>query len=155
MVGEELGLIIALPLVVGLLIGILESFFVYEDENMTSGKDFLGDMWHGLLFSIVGVLVACNVPYILSMGWLPEWVEGFLMINDSGISLVVCIFITLFMLIKMVSSHAIKGVSGNGFTEKFWHKLTVALLIGFSPYYIFALAPMLTPITSNLPGWMA
>ena len=49
---------IILPLVVGFLIGLIEAYFVYEDENMTSGKDFLGDMWHGLLFAIAGTIIS-------------------------------------------------------------------------------------------------
>ena len=150
---EEVGLQIALPVVVGIIVGILEAFFVYEDENMTSGKDFLGDMWHGLLFAVVGVLIASNVPYIVT-NFVPGGTHGILFVDENGNSLVVSIVITLFMMIKMVGSHAIKGVSGNGFKEKPLHKLTVALLVGFAPYYILALHPVLEPITSKLPSWM-
>lgn len=143
---------IALPVVVGIIIGIIEAYFVYEDENMTSGKDFLGDMWHGLLFAIVGVGVASNIPYITT-NWIPESFHGFLMVDESGISLVACIIITLFMLIKMVASHAIKGVSGGGFSEKFWHKLAVSAAVGFSPYYIFMMydIPFLVDLATNMP----
>ena len=42
---EEIALTIVIPLVVGLIVGIIEAYFVYEDENMTSGKDFLGDIF--------------------------------------------------------------------------------------------------------------
>lgn len=124
---------VVLPVAIGLAIGILEAYFVYEDENMTSGQQFLGDMWHGLLFSILGVLVAFNVPFILEQGWMPEAITSFLFVDENGNSLVISALIAVFMLIKMVSSHAIKGVSGTGFKEKFWHKLVVAGLIGFSP----------------------
>ncbi len=143
-----------LPLIVGFVIGIVEAYFVYEDENMTSGKDFLGDMWHGMLFSIVGVIVATNVPWLLAFEGVPEWVHNILFVDEMGISLVACIIIMVFMLLKMVTSHAIKGVSGTGFKEKFWHKLVVAIAIGFSPYYIFALMPLLEPVTSLFPEWM-
>jgi len=145
---------VLLPIVVGIVIGIIEAYFVYEDENMTSGRDFLGDMWHGLVFSILGVLVATNIPYIM-VNFIPESMWGFLMVNElTGISLVACIVVTLFMLIKMVASHAIKGVRGGGFTEKFWHKLAVALLVGFSPYYVLTiLEPMLLPIAEMVP-WL-
>ena len=91
---------VLLPIVVGIVIGIIEAYFVYEDENMTSGRDFLGDMWHGLVFSILGVLVATNIPYIM-VNFIPESMWGFLMVNElTGISLVACIVVTLFMLIK-------------------------------------------------------
>lgn len=150
---EEVSLQLALPIVVGVLVGVLEAFFVYEDENMTSGKDFLGDMWHGLLFALIGVLVASNVPYLIQ--FIPENFHGFLLVNaENGTSVVVSILITIIMLAKMVGSHAIRGISGNGFKEKFWHKLVVAALVGFAPYYILILAPMLEPVTSKLPEWM-
>lgn len=152
---EEVTFQIGLPIIVGLIIGIIEAYFVYEDENMTSGKDFLKDMWHGLLFCVLGVLIATNVPWLLAQGWVPEWVNGLLFIDGStGISFVVCLLVSLFMMVKMVASHAIRGVSGNGFKEKFWHKVVIALLVGFSPYYILAIAPILEPITSKLPDWV-
>ena len=143
----EIGIHIVGPLLVGLIIGIIEAYFVYEDENMTSGKDFLGDMWHGLVFSVLGVLVATNVVWIMAQDWFPEFLDGIMLVNDQGISLVACIAVTLFMMVKMVASHAIKGVSGAGFKEKFWHKAVIAIAIGFSPYYIFAIIPM---IPSNI-----
>jgi hypothetical protein len=128
-----------LPAVVGIAIGIVEAYFVYEDEPMAGGKQFLGDMFHGLLFAAAGVLVASNVPWILSMGIIPSWIEGILMVGPQGISPVVCGLIAVIMLVKMVGSHAVKGVSSGGFTEKFWHKLVVALAVGFSPYLVFPL----------------
>ncbi len=145
---------IALPLTVGIIVGIVEAYFVYEDENMTSGKDFLGDMWHGLLFAVLGILIASNIPYILSQGWLPEWVTGLLMVDSNGNSIVASVIITLIMLLKMVGSHAIKGIRGGGFQEKFWHKLVIALAVGFAPYYILAMHPILEPLTSKFPSWL-
>lgn len=151
---EEVGMRIALPLTVGLAVGILEAFFVYEDENMTSGRDFLGDMWHGLLFATIGVLVASNVPWLLAHNAFPESLANLLFVDGNGNSIVISIVITLFMLVKMVSSHAIKGVRGGGFTEKFWHKLLIAALVGFAPYYILLLEPVFAPLVAMLPEWM-
>ena len=133
---EEVSIHIVLPFFVGVIIGIIEAYFVYEDENMTSGRQFFGDMWHGLLFSIFGVLIASNVSWLLSQGWFPEWMLRFLLTDESGNSLVVAILVTLFMMIKMVTSHAVKGISGRGFKEKLWHKLVVAIAVGFSSYYL-------------------
>ncbi|MDA3855410.1 MAG: hypothetical protein PF569_04065 [Candidatus Woesearchaeota archaeon] len=151
---EEITFSLALPLVVGILVGILEAFFVYEDENMTSGKDFLGDMWHGLLFSVVGVLIASNVSWFTLQEWFPVWLNGILFVDASGNSIVASAIIMAFMLLKIVSSHAIKGISGGGFSEKFWHKLVVAALIGFAPFYIVLLNGPLEGITSKLPEWL-
>ena len=145
---------IILPLIVGFLIGLLEAYFVYSDENMVSGKDFLGDMWHGLLFCTAGTIIATNVPYFLSLFSLPSFVEGLLFIDDQGRSIVVCIIITLIMKMKMVVSHAIKGVSQNGFGEKLWHKLSVAIAVGFSPYYIFLMYDVIAPFAAYFPTWI-
>jgi hypothetical protein len=137
-VETELTIHIVLPIIVGFIIGIVEAYFVYEDENMTSGQQFIGDMWHGLLFSVFGVLAATNVPWLLTMGVFDNlgFVKNLLMIDINGNSLIVSIFITLFMMIKMVASHAIKGVSGSGFSEKWWHKILVSSAIGFASYYM-------------------
>lgn len=151
---EEVGIQIALPIVVGLIVGAVEAYFVYEDENMTSGKDFLGDMWHGALFAIFGVLLASNVPWLLAHNMFPEFLKGILMIDGNGNSIIASVIVTLVMFIKMVGNHAIKGVSGSGFKEKPLHKLVIAVLVGFAPYYILALHPVLEPITSKLPEWM-
>lgn len=140
---EEIALTIVIPLVVGLIVGIIEAYFVYEDENMTSGKDFLGDMWHGLVFAVLGVLVATNVPFLISQEWFPEFLNGILFVDDMGRSIVISLAITLFMMAKMVTSHAIKGVSGAGFKEKFWHKILISALVGFAPYYIDLFRPMI------------
>ena len=148
---QEVSFYIGLPIVVGIIIGIIEAYFVYEDENMASGKDFLGDMWHGLIFSVLGVFVATNVPWLMNQSFFPEFLKSWMFVDENGISIVMCGIVTIFMLLKMVASHAIKGVSSNGFQEKFWHKLVVALAIGFSPYYIFALIPVIEGI---LPDWV-
>jgi len=132
---EDVTIHVVLPVVIGFIIGIVEAYFVYEDENMTSGQQFIGDMWHGLLFSIFGVLVASNVPWLFSHGYL-DFAQGLLMVDVNGNSLIVSIAISLFMMVKMVASHAVKGVSGAGFKEKWWHKLVIACAIGFAPYYM-------------------
>ena len=53
----------------------------------------------------------------------------------------------------MVTSHAIKGVSGAGFQEKFWHKLVIAVAIGFSPYYILYFYEPLSGLQEAIP-WL-
>ncbi|MFP4401904.1 MAG: hypothetical protein ACLFPL_01615 [Candidatus Nanoarchaeia archaeon] len=145
---------IILPLVVGFLIGLVEAYFVYEDENMTSGKDFIGDMWHGLLFAIAGTIIATNTLWIFANFQIPPVVESILFMDEVGRSLVVSAIISLIMMTKMVASHAIKGVQSTGFKEKFWHKAVIALAVGFSPYYIFLLYDFIEPFASFFPSWM-
>lgn len=145
---------VVLPLAVGLVIGIVEAYFVYEGERNAGSHQVFGDMWHGLLFAMFGVLVASNVPYVISQGWVPEFlmnIPGF--VDANGNSLIISILITLFMMVKMVSTRAIKGVRGGGFTEKFHHKLIIALAVGFAPYYIMYLYEPLMPL-QNLVPWL-
>ena len=142
---------IGVPILAGVVIGALEAFFVYEDENMTNVKQAFSDMIHGFFFAAIGTLIACNVPYVLSLVPLPGFVETILFMGSNGISITICIIITIFMILKMTTSHAIKGVSSNGFTEKFWHKLFVAALVGFSPYYIL---PLSSYLSQFVPSWI-
>lgn len=151
---EEVTITIVLPVLVGIIIGIIEAYFVYEDENMTSGKDFLGDMWHGLVFSVLGVLVVSNVVWLLAQPWFPEWLKGLLFVDAMGHSLVASIAIFIFMYVKMVASHAVRGVSGRGFKEKAWHKLVVAALVAFAPYYLDLVRPLLEPVAAIFPPWL-
>jgi len=53
----------------------------------------------------------------------------------------------------MVASHAIKGISGGGFSEKLWHKLAISIAIGFAPYYLDPLYVMdfFINLQSSLP----
>ena len=150
--GENLHII--LPLIVGFLIGLLEAYFVYEDENMTSGREFVGDMWHGLLFCVIFTIIATNTLFVFSLITIPDWIQSLLFMDEVGRSIVVSAIITLIMMTKMVASHAIKGVRANGFKEKFWHKAVIALAVGFSPYYIFFLYDMIAPFAEFFPSWM-
>lgn len=145
---------IILPLVIGFLIGLIEAYFVYEDENMTSGKDFVGDMWHGLLFAVIGTIIATNTLWIFANFEIPAFIENILFMDEAGRSLVVSAVITLIMMTKMVASHAIKGVNQNGFKEKSWHKALIAVAVGFSPYYIFLLYDFVQPFAEFFPSWL-
>jgi len=144
-------ILIGVPILVGMILGILEGIFVYEDENMTNMHQAFADILHGFIFATIGTLIACNVPYFLNFKLLPGFIESILFIDEQGISLTVCIVITLIMMIKMVASHAIKGISNNGFSEKLWHKLSVAGGVGFSPYYVI---PLIATISPYVPSWL-
>lgn len=147
---------ILLPILVGTAIGIVEGFWVYQDERNAGAHQVFADMIHGMIFCIVGVLVATNVPYILAQGWFPSFLEnvpGF--IDSNGNSLIISILITLFMMIKMVSTRKIRGamMANSGFNEKFIHKIIIALAVGFAPYYIVYLYEPLLPVAEALP-WL-
>ncbi len=154
MVGEEFvagELHLGFPLLVGLVIGLIEIFFVMHDEGSAPGQKLLKDSWHGFTFSVGGTLIASNVPWILSQSWFPDFAKGMLLLDDMGRSLIVSILITLIMLVKMVTANALKGMSMQGMKEKAWHKLVIALAVGFSPYYIFELYPLVKPYIGFIP----
>lgn len=156
MATEQIGIHIVLPLIVGIIIGIVEAYFVYEDEGSLSGGQFLADMWHGFLFAIGGTLIASNVPWILAQGWLPKWINSLLIVDAMGRSIVVSIIITLFMMAKMVVRHGFGRMGmgiATGFREKFWHKIVIGVAVGFAPYYIFALYAPLSGIQKAIP-WL-
>ena len=142
---------IGVPILVGVALGALEAFFVYEDEAITNVRQAFGDMIHGFIFAAIGTLVACNVPFVLSLVSLPGFVENLLFINDDGNSVVIAIIITIFMFLKMVVSKAIKGVSSDGFTEKFWHKIFIAGFVGFSGFLVL---PLTDYLTQFVPSWI-
>jgi hypothetical protein len=135
----EATLHIVFPVIIGIVIGLIEAFFVMRDETSASGAQMFHDLWHGPLFAVIFTLIACNVPWLLSMISLPGWINSILFVDEMGRSIVIGIVITLILKIKMVSAHAIKGVPGAGFKEKWYHMLIVAALVGFSPYYVFPL----------------
>ena len=145
---------LGVPIVIGLIIGIVEAYFVYSDEGMASGRDMLKDLWHGLTFCVIGVLVVMNVPFLLSLVNLPGFVETLLFVDENGISLTMSILVSIIMYLKMVASHAVRGVGARGFKEKAWHKLLIAALVGFAPYYIFPILPGIQETLSFLPTWL-
>ncbi len=147
----EASIHIIVPLIVGFIIGILEAWFIMKDENSVPGKEFVADITHGVLFSVFGTLVACNVPWIIQQGWIPDFLTSFLYIDELGRSVVMSALISVVIFLKVSVSHAIKGAKIDGLKEKAFHKLIIALLVGFSPYYIFAFYPVLKPYLGKLP----
>ena len=142
---------IGVPILVGVAFGALEAFFVYEDEAITNVRQAFGDMIHGFIFAALGTLFACNVPFFLSMLPIPGFIENLLFINEDGNSVVIAIIIAIFMFLKMVVSKAIKGVSSDGFTEKFWHKILISLGVGFSGFLVL---PLTDYLTQFVPSWI-
>ncbi|MCA9486755.1 hypothetical protein H6501_03180 [Candidatus Woesearchaeota archaeon] len=150
---EEIAIRVLVPTILGIGVGLIEAYFVYEDENMGGLQGFFGKVWHGILFSIIGVLIATNVAYFLSQGWVPSFLEGLLFMDDVGRSFTASLLIALVMFIKIDLAHRVRGISGTGFIEKPWHKMAVACLIGFSPYYISAFDPFFAGLQEVIP-WL-
>ena len=148
------GFTFGLPIILGVVIGALEAYFVYSDEGMQAGKEFIKDMWHAALFCVIFTFVAVNIPQILLRLPIDDQLKGFLLIDGAGRSIIVSVVITIFMVLKMVTSKAIKGISAQGIKEKFWHKLLIALLVGFSPYYLIVIANLIGQDILNRYPWI-
>ena len=146
--GSQLHLI--LPTIVGAIIGLLEVWFVMKDESNSLAEHLLKDGWHGFTFSILGTIIAANVPYFVNLFTLSPNITSLLLIDSEGRSVVISALITLFLLIKMVVAKSIKG-NLPGVKEKFLHKLIIASLAGFSPYYIFLLYPLAQEYLGDIP----
>lgn len=146
---------IVIPVLVGILITAIETYFLIHDEG--GGQNFgqvMGDVSHAAIVAILGTLITCNVPWLLTQHFIPDFVTRWLFVNSMGQSIVVSAIITIIVKIKLVVHHAvIKGL--NGQNEKFIHMILIAALVGFSPYYIFLLynIPALINIASKVP-WL-
>jgi len=152
MVTENIGgqLHLILPTIIGAIIGLMEIWFVMKDESNSLAEHLLKDGWHGFTFSIIGTIIATNVPYFVNLVTIPPNITSFLLIDSEGRSIVISALITLFLLIKMVIAKSIKG-NLPGVKEKFIHKIIIASLAGFSPYYIFLLYPIAKSYLGEIP----
>ena len=147
---------IIVPVIVGILIGIIEVVFLAQDEFNSGVSSFMKDAWHAFLFSIVLTLIAVNLTTVLKLDFIPGFVQKILFINtEKGTSIVASILITIIALAKMVVAHGRK-IRLQGTSEKFWHLLIIGLAIGFSPYYIFAFydIPAIANIAKSRPSWL-
>ena len=145
---------VVIPVIVGIVIALLEVYFITHDESSANMAQVMGDMSHSAIVCVLGTLIACNVPWLLTKHFIPEFVTKWLFVNSVGESWVVCSIVTIIIKVKMVvHHHVIRGLQGQN--EKFIHMILVAALVGFSPYYIFLLydIPALVEFASKVP-WL-
>jgi len=145
---------VVIPVIVGIIIAILETYFITHDEGTASMSQVMGDITHSAITCVLGTLIACNVPWLLTQSFIPAFVNKWLFVNAIGESIVVSIIVTLIVKIKMVVHHkVIRGIQGQN--EKFIHMILVAALVGFSPYYIFLLynIPAFVTFAAKIP-WL-
>lgn len=144
---------IVFPAIAGLLIACLEAYFLKHDEEQQSAATFFADIWHAIIFCVAGTIIASNIPYIITQNWWPSFLDGVLFMDDMGRSITISVLITIIMYVKIVAHKTLKGLGAmRGMTEKPLHKLIIAALVGFSPYYIFLLYPLIEQyIASKIP----
>ncbi len=130
------GIVLVPALVMGIIIGLVEIFFVHEDEV---GMGWFMHAMHALPFTMFFVFVSMNISFVLGLLNLAI-TENFLV--DLGIRVVIGIV----AMIKIGSAAAIVGRIG----EKWYHTIIIGALIIAAPYAWDLLGPLVAPM---LPSW--
>lgn len=132
-----LGDIVLVPaLIMGIIIGLVEIFFVHEDEV---GMGWFMHAMHALPFTMFFVFVSMNISFAFSL-------LNLAITENLWIDLGVRIVIGIIAMVKIGAAAAIVGRVG----EKWYHTIAVGILIIVAPYvWVFA-GPSISPM---LPSW--
>ncbi|MFT7615771.1 MAG: hypothetical protein ACI8Y7_000595 [Candidatus Woesearchaeota archaeon] len=125
------------PLIMGVIIGLVEMFFLSKDE---AGLHWLGHGLHALPVCIIFTFLAMNVPWVVGAINQP-WLSGAL-----G-TYIIPIIIGIVAAVKVKTAAAI--ARGGSVGETWIHALIIGLLIAASPW-IWSLA-----LVKVVPAWMA
>ena len=131
------GLVIFPALILGVVIGLVELFFVHSDE---SGMGWFMHGMHALPFTLLFFFVSMNIIFVfglLNLAITETWYV------DLGVRVLVGIV----AMVKIASAAAIVGRIG----EKWYHTLIIGVLIILAPYAWDIIGPTITPM---LPVWM-
>ncbi|HLC56091.1 MAG TPA: hypothetical protein VJJ23_02535 [Candidatus Nanoarchaeia archaeon] len=115
------------PLIMGVVIGLIELFFVHADENFR-GSHWLGHGLHALIFAIIFTFIVFNIDYVLSL----------IKLNLQYAGILVRLIVGIIAYIKIAGSAA---GAGKAVREKVWHTAVIVLLIIFSNYIWMILEP--------------
>ncbi len=119
------------PVFLGLIIGLVELFFVHADE---SGMGWMSHGLHAIPTCILFTFISMNVPWVVSLLNF-AWLQG--PIAVYGIPAV----IGLIAAIKVKAAAAI--AKGGTVGESLPHALIIGLLIAVAPFVFTAIAPAL------------
>ena len=126
-------------IIMGLLIGLVELFFVHMDEK---GLGWLSHGLHALPAAFIFTFVAMNLGYVAGLA-------NFSLQESFWVDLGLRVLIGLVAAIKIKSAAAI--VSGrNAVGEKLSHALIVGALIAASPYIWQLIEPVMPAFVTNL-----
>ncbi len=129
--------VILLPaLVFGLIIGLIELFFIHADEGFR-GSHWFGHGLHAVGWAIVAVFASMNVEYVLGTF---DFLQTAPIISNPLYLRAVIGLITVFKV--WGTSAVVAGARGKGMHEKFWHCLLIGVLVVASPYAY----PLIEPI---------
>jgi len=119
------------PIFLGLVIGLVELFFVHADE---SGMGWMSHGFHAIPTCIIFTFISMNVPWVVSLLNF-AWLQG--PIAVYGIPVVIGIIAA----VKVKTAAAI--AKGGTIGESLPHALIIGLLIAIAPFVFGAIAPSL------------
>ena len=126
-------------LVMGVVIGLVELFFVHMDEK---GLGWLSHGLHALPTAFIFTFIAMNLPFAASL-------VGLTLGDNLGIIIALQVVIGLVAAFKVKAAAAI--VTGrNAVGEKLSHALIVGALIAASPYIWPFLEPFIPEVITRL-----
>ena len=130
------GIVLVPALVVGIIIGLVEIFFVHEDEV---GMGWFMHAMHALPFTMFFVFVSMNISFVFGL-------LNFAITETLWVDLGVRIVIGIVAMVKIGSAAAIVGRIG----EKWYHTIIIGVLIILAPYAWDLAGSSITPL---LPSW--
>ena len=131
------GIVLFPALIVGVIIGLVEVFFVHEDEV---GMGWFMHAMHAIPFTLFFVFASMNISFVL--GLLNLGITESIWV-DLGIR----IGVGIIAMVKIAGAAAIVGRIG----EKWYHTLIIGVLIILAPYAWELAGPSISPM---LPAWM-
>jgi len=140
MVSNEVGLLYVAPAIFGIIISLVEIFFVMGDEG---GMHPLTHGLHAVPTCLIFTYVAMNAPVLSN--YLSSTLGWDFLVGTVG-NILIPVFIGLIATIKVKSAAAIISGGHNSVGEKLPHALLVGVLIGATPLAIPFIVPMLPEI---------
>ena len=122
------------PAIWGLIVGLVEIFFVMQDEG---GMHPLSHGLHAIPTCLIFAYVSMNVPAVAAYG--AQYV-GFLG-NAMLANIIIPVVVGLVATIKVKAAAAIIGGHGS-VGEKMWHALLIGVLLAIAPFVWPYIAPM-------------
>lgn len=130
------GIVLVPALLMGIIIGLVEVFFVHSDE---AGMGWFMHAMHALPFTILFVFVSMNISFIFSL-------LNVSITENMWVDLGVRVLVGIIAMVKIASAAAIVGRVG----EKWYHTLIIGVIIILAPYAWDLIGPSLSPM---LPSW--